>query len=189
MRFEYILPKPDMLLVFLQQLNAIFGYLFEHDLREFEVAAYQVLWDEYQLTVDSIIQAAEKSQNEALKDYFAPKNNNVLFNCTNEALFALKEEYNKRLDRYQEAVTFANYFERHTGLEHKAGVPKGGTFVLVYQPSSARYSPIIPEKDLRLVATASAKKQLADRKSYASAANLIERLNLGPAASKVLDAL
>src|SRR5690606_4647321 len=143
---------PDLLLVFLQQLNAIFAYLFKHDLREFEVDAYNALWADYQATVNSIIKESANSQNEILKDYFAPKNNNVLFNCANEELYAIKEEYNERLDRYQEAVTFAKYFEKHKGLEHKAGVPKGGTFVLVYQPPAARYSAVIPERDLRLVA-------------------------------------
>ncbi|WP_262248790.1 hypothetical protein [Parapedobacter soli] len=203
-RFEYILPKPDMLLVFLQQLNSIFAYLFENNLQEFEVDAYNALWDKYQSTVDTIIEASAKSENEDLKDFFDPKNNNVLFNCTNEELYAIKEEYNKRLVRYQEVVTFAKYFEKHKGLEHKAGVPKGGTFVLVYQPSPARYSPIIPEKGLQLIAqpagtslaTATAKplatstKLLAvNQKVYADAVNLIEQLKLGAEATKVLDAL
>lgn len=202
--FEYILPKPDMLLVFLQQLNAIFGYLFENDLKEFDVTAYNALWDKYQSTVGTIIKAAETSENEKLKNYFAPENNNVLFNCTNEELFALKEEYNKRLDRYQEAVTFAKYFEKHKGFEHKAGVPKGGTFVLVYQPAAPRYSTIIPDRDLQFVAqpieisrpiattkiqTATTKLLASDRKIYTDAVSLIERLNLGSVASKVLDEL
>ncbi len=189
--FEYILPKPDILLVFLQQLNAIFGYLFEHDLREFDVTAYHKLWDEYQSTVEGVIEAAKKSENEELKDYFAPKNNNVLFNCTNEELFALKEEYSKRLERYQEAVTFAKYFEKHKGFEHKAGVPKGGTFILVYQPPAAGHSTIIPERELRFVAQPieAGRKLTSDRRTYTDAVSLIERLNLGSEASKVLDAL
>ncbi|WP_188504563.1 hypothetical protein [Parapedobacter pyrenivorans] len=206
--FEYVLPKPDLLLVFLQQLNAILGYLFEHDLPDFKVDAYNALWADYQSTVNSIIKESANSQNEALKEYFAPKNNNVLFNCANEELYAIREEYNERLNRYQEAVTFAKYFEKHKGLEHKAGVPKGGTFVLVYQPPAARYSAIIPERDLRLVAqpiegsqlvksTAAATKAIAantmllgsNRKIYTDAVSLIEQLNLGTAASKVLDAL
>src|SRR5690606_2226541 len=162
--------------------------LFENDLREFDVDAYNKLWAEYESTVNSIIKESANSQNEELKAYFAPKNNNVLFNCANEELYAIKEEYNERLKRYQEATTFARYFERHKGLEHKAGVPKGGTFILVYQPSPARYSPIIPEKGLQLIAqpagtslaTATAKplatstKLLAvNQKVYADAVNLI----------------
>jgi len=206
--FEYVLPKPDLLLVFLQQLNTIFAYLFEHDLREFEVDAYNALWADYQATVNSIIKESANSQNEVLKDYFAPKNNNVLFNCANEELYAMREEYNERLNRYQEAVTFAKYFEKHKGLEHKAGVTKGGTFVLVYQPPAARYSAVIPERDLRLVAKpiessrsiksaavtdkttmASAKLLGSTRKVYTEAVSLIEKLNLGTDATKVLDAL
>ncbi|GGC44611.1 hypothetical protein GCM10011386_41140 [Parapedobacter defluvii] len=212
--FEYVLPKPDLLLVFLQRLNAIFGYLFENDLREFDVDAYNKLWAEYESTVNSIIKESANSQNEELKAYFAPKNNNVLFNCANEELYAIKEEYNERLKQYQEATTFARYFERHKGLEHKAGVPKGGTFVLVYQPSAPRYTAVIPEKEIRLVdrltdvvkeepAETITKKDtgrlLKDTKSasllssatvkYADTVSLIEKLGLGADATKVLDAL
>lgn len=196
--FEYVLPKPDLLLVFLQRLNAIFGYLFENDLREFDVDAYNKLWAEYESTVNSIIKESANSQNEELKAYFAPKNNNVLFNCANEELYAIKEEYNERLKRYQEATTFARYFERHKGLEHKAGVPKGGTFVLVYQPSAPRYTATIPEKEIRLMdrladlgreepAETTIKKEVGYR--YADTVSLIEKLGLGADATKVLDAL
>jgi len=212
--FEYVLPKPDLLLVFLQRLNAIFGYLFENDLREFDIDAYDKLWAEYESTVNSIIKESANSQNEELKAYFAPKNNNVLFNCANEELYAVKEEYNERIKQYQEAATFARYFERHRGLEHKAGVPKGGTFVLVYQPSAPRYTAVIPEKEIRVVdrfadvvreepAETTTKKEtgrlLKDTKSapllssatmkYADTVSLIEKLGLGADATKVLDAL
>lgn len=201
--FEYVLPKPDLLLVFLQRLNAIFGYLFENDLREFDVDAYNKLWAEYESTVNSIIKESANSQNEELKAYFAPKNNNVLFNCANEELYAIKEEYNERLKRYQEATTFARYFERHKGLEHKAGVPKGGTFVLVYQPSAPRYTATIPEKEIRLVdrltdvreqpAETTFKKEtgrlVKNTMKYADTVSLIEKLGLGADATKVLDAL
>ncbi len=178
-RFEYILPKPDLLLVFLQRLNAIFAYLFEHGLDEFDVDAYGKLWADYLATVNSIIKESANGQNEELKAYFAPKNNNVLFNCANEELYAIKEEYQGRLARYQEAVTFAKYVDKHKGLEHKAGVPKGGTFVLVYQPAAPRYTAVIPDRDIR-------KPNLL---LYADTVSLIERLGLGADASKVLDAL
>lgn len=132
--FEYALARPDLLVVFLQQLNKIIGYLIQHDLHMFDTVAYRALWNLYQDTVNSIIAEAPNSQDERIKDYFSPQNTDVLFACVNEELFALKEEYAGRLERYQEAVTFASYFEKHKGLEHKAGVPKGGTFVLVYEP-------------------------------------------------------
>src|SRR5690606_28780335 len=94
--------------------------------------------------------------------------------------------------------TFARYFERHKGLEHKAGVPKGGTFVLVYQPSAPRYTATIPEKEIRLMdrladlgreepAETTIKKEVGYR--YADTVSLIEKLGLGADATKVLDAL
>ena len=52
--------------------------------------------------------------------------------CIDERLQVLKDEYNRRLTQYQQQHTFLNYYKAHPGLEHKAGVPKGGTLVLVY---------------------------------------------------------
>lgn len=52
--------------------------------------------------------------------------------CIDERLQTLVEEYMRRLQMYQLQSTFLNYYRKHPGLEHKAGVPKGGTFVVVY---------------------------------------------------------
>lgn len=52
--------------------------------------------------------------------------------CIDERIQTLLEEYTKRLKVFQAQNTFINYYKKHPGLEHKAGVPKGGTFVLVY---------------------------------------------------------
>jgi hypothetical protein len=52
--------------------------------------------------------------------------------CLLEELLMLRKEYERRLQLYESQLEFANYFLKHPGLEHKAGVPKGGTFVLVY---------------------------------------------------------
>jgi hypothetical protein len=52
--------------------------------------------------------------------------------CIDDRLKVLVTEYNNRLTNYQQQLNFLTYFKNHTGLEHKAGVPKGGTFVLVY---------------------------------------------------------
>jgi len=52
--------------------------------------------------------------------------------CIDERLQTLIDEYDRRLRLFQAQNTFINYYKKHPGLEHKAGVPKGGTFVLVY---------------------------------------------------------
>ncbi|SDT58085.1 hypothetical protein SAMN05216490_4149 [Mucilaginibacter mallensis] len=56
--------------------------------------------------------------------------------CVDERIDVLKREYMLRLRNYQQQLTFFNYYKKHPGLEHKAGVPKGGTFVLVYDGES-----------------------------------------------------
>lgn len=60
--------------------------------------------------------------------------------CIDERLQVLKTEYTTRLNQYQQQLVFLSYYKNHTGLEHKAGVPKGGTFVLVYHTAPATTS-------------------------------------------------
>jgi hypothetical protein len=52
--------------------------------------------------------------------------------CLEERMQVLVNEYTNRLTNYQQQLSFLNYYKNHPGLEHKAGVPKGGTLVLVY---------------------------------------------------------
>lgn len=46
------------------------------------------------------------------------------------------EEANLRWQKTYKDLFFSTYIKKHSGLEHKAGVTKGGTFVLVYVDSS-----------------------------------------------------
>jgi hypothetical protein len=63
--------------------------------------------------------------------------------CQLEKLQALKRGYQSRLQKLQQSMLFANYLADHPGLDHKAGVPRGGTFVLVYyeKPAATAGSP------------------------------------------------
>ena len=63
-----------------------------------------------------------------------------VYDCMDERLQTLQSEYASRLQQYQNQLNFLNYYNKHYGLEHKAGVPKGGTFVLVYHPAAATQS-------------------------------------------------
>jgi hypothetical protein len=56
----------------------------------------------------------------------------ILNLCFVEQVEALKSEYNRRMAQYRLAKNFSYYFKTHGGIEHKAGVPRGGTFILVY---------------------------------------------------------
>ena len=56
----------------------------------------------------------------------------ILNLCFVEQVEALKSEFNRRMAQYRLAKNFSYYFKTHGGIEHKAGVPRGGTFILVY---------------------------------------------------------
>jgi hypothetical protein len=45
----------------------------------------------------------------------------------------IKQAYDAYIREFEEKLTFGNYFQKHPGLEHAAGVTRGGTFVLVYK--------------------------------------------------------
>ncbi|HYE54394.1 MAG TPA: hypothetical protein VD996_06105, partial [Chitinophagaceae bacterium] len=56
----------------------------------------------------------------------------LLHVCTSRSLEALQAEYAERLTRVRGLTQLSKFVEKHPGIEHKGGVPKGGTFVLVY---------------------------------------------------------
>lgn len=60
------------------------------------------------------------------------------YSCIDDRLEALKNEFLKRQREMLTLRNLMNYFERHPGMEHKAGVPKGGTFILVYHETPRR---------------------------------------------------
>jgi len=69
---------------------------------------------------------------------FAVRIHVLLHACLDERFEALKKEYERRKKELQLLTNFMNYFKRNPGMEHKAGVPKGGTFILVYHETPPR---------------------------------------------------
>jgi hypothetical protein len=65
---------------------------------------------------------------EELIDHF----DQVLYACNLDAVKALHEEYLRRLRELKQQQILGHFLRQHPGIQHKAGVPLGGTFVLVY---------------------------------------------------------
>lgn len=61
----------------------------------------------------------------------------IVFRCRLDPLESLAAEYERRLRDVKQAQFLAHYAQHHPGLQHAAGVPLGGTFVLVYHQSPA----------------------------------------------------
>ena len=56
----------------------------------------------------------------------------IVFRCRLDPFEALAEEYKRRVREVKQAQFLGHFLERHPGIQHKAGVPLGGTFILVY---------------------------------------------------------
>ena len=60
----------------------------------------------------------------------------IVFRCRLDPFEALAEEYKRRVRDVKHAQFLEHFLERHPGIQHKAGVPLGGTFILVYHELS-----------------------------------------------------
>ncbi|WP_413667095.1 hypothetical protein ACEN9X_21530 [Mucilaginibacter sp. Mucisp86] len=70
--------------------------------------------------------------------------------CAGQALAVILKEIQDRKAKLLAQLTFSAYAANHTGLEHLAGVPAGGTFVMVYATTMTTPSPTIPPNTLSL---------------------------------------
>jgi hypothetical protein len=74
---------------------------------------------------------AELSQflpEEDLIDHF----DQVLFACKLEPLRSINDEYKRRVKEIKQKQFLSNFLQDNPGIQHKAGVTMGGTFILVY---------------------------------------------------------
>lgn len=56
----------------------------------------------------------------------------ILFNCKLEAVKAVHDEYTRRLGELKKRQFLSSFLQQHPGIQHKAGVPMGGTFLIIY---------------------------------------------------------
>ncbi|MCX6218600.1 hypothetical protein [Spirosoma sp.] len=56
----------------------------------------------------------------------------ILFTCKLEPIRSLIDEYKQRLKELKQKQFLSNFLQNNPGIQHKAGVPLGGTFILVY---------------------------------------------------------
>ena len=76
---------------------------------------------------------------EDLIDHF----DQVLFSCKFDPIKAAHEEYIHRIRKVKEKQFLSFFLQKYPGIQHKAGVPLGGTFIIVYHEDPA---PIVTER-------------------------------------------
>jgi hypothetical protein len=100
------------------------------DIRQLDFAAFG---DRYRSLVEVARQMDEFRREGA---YDAPglsdRLDDIVFRCRLDPFEALAEEYKRRVREVKQAQFLGHFLERHPGIQHKAGVPIGGTFILVY---------------------------------------------------------
>jgi hypothetical protein len=70
----------------------------------------------------------EYAPEEELIDYF----DHLLFACKLDPIQAIHAEFERRKRRLRDQLLLTNFIRQHPGIQHKAGVPSGGTFIVVY---------------------------------------------------------
>ncbi|GGF39483.1 PKD domain-containing protein [Echinicola rosea] len=85
--------------------------------------------------------------------------------CADEKLAVLRKEIDVRKKNILESLQLHKFVEHHPGLDHRAGVSKGGTFVMVYYSSPSEKAAKVPEstKDLAIAVS----NEFDDRKKVA----------------------
>lgn len=86
-------------------------------------------------------QAANRVTNDiggfAAKEDFIDLCDGLLFGSKLDAFGAVHDEYRRRLAELRKRQFLAPFLADHPGIQHKAGVPIGGTFILVYHGDPA----------------------------------------------------
>ena len=93
--------------------------------------------------------------------------------CSGKKLQVLLEEISKRKESILLRLQLSKFVEKHPGLEHKAGVEPGGTFVLVYLNKKATKTPAKDSENVVERIPLSLADSININRSVASSVNLV----------------
>jgi len=72
------------------------------------------------------------SQTQVDVDEFQDQIDMFLSMCKLDPIQSVYEEMKRRIQRLRDNLLFSKFIQQHPGIQHKAGVPLGGTFIVVY---------------------------------------------------------
>jgi len=110
-------------------------------LAQFPFDAYQLRHRELLVLARQLLEQLRKVQlvaNEQIRDWhwlleeLIDHLDAILRTCKIDAIESLIDTFRKRVEAIQQQLLFGNYIRKNPGINHKAGVPVGGTFILVY---------------------------------------------------------
>lgn len=107
----------------IDSIESMFAILMNNELADLNIISFKTAYDRYEKAIGSV-------ETRLLR--IGINTQIFLSTCIIEKLEALKNEYLRRTAQYRLAKNLGHYFDHHGGVEHKAGVPTGGTFILAY---------------------------------------------------------
>ena len=128
--------------------DALFNFLFNTKIQDITASAFTRLrenFDQQYLNLQTLVKSAEAAEFVKTTGLSISilKGCDCLI-CIAESILVILLEYLRRIKLYESQLEFLYYYQKHPGLEHKSGVPKGGTFVLVYHQEAAIVKQRIP---------------------------------------------
>lgn len=86
----------------------------------------------------------------------------LIYNCRTDAYKSITDEYIRRVKEVKQKQFLSHFLLHHPGIQHKAGVPVGGTFILVYHDAPDN---IFPKEDLDVYQEAQLKDEILPKVS------------------------
>lgn len=145
-RFAFI----QLIMAFLKEIDDVLQDTLLYSISDLPIENFSKNYGQ----MNSIAKKAVKMQGDAndvvtIEDYEALGRLNELLNlCLDTRVRELYVEYSNRVKAISIQKLFSNYSQNNGGIEHKAGVPIGGTFILLYTDSGKENGKhFINEKD------------------------------------------
>ena len=139
---------------FIDSVENLFAVSLNEELEDFDADVFSARYKSVMEIVDEIDDLGEELKKidptnegtaEILKNLksigfyeFAINIHAIRHICLDEKFEALKKTFENRKKELQLLNNFMHYLKKHPGIEHKAGVPNGGTFVMVYHETPPR---------------------------------------------------
>ncbi len=139
LRIQYPL---QMIALIEDAVQAIPDDLYELDYDDFK-AVYVKLLDkakEFKAKIEENL-ASDDFQAVGNEEDISDHLDRFVFDCNLMGFQVMYSEYRARVDKIEKQSLLSEYAKTHRGLEHTAGVPKGGTFVLVYHDENTASRP------------------------------------------------
>ncbi len=130
--------KITLLLANIEDVDAFIGKLRQNEgdyaLQQDTIRSYYDKLDK-----DGMMVLIPKKPDSGFTSEYSPMLERLKSCKCNDALnkiVVLVQKYRDQLDRLRDINNFSVYTKEHPGIQHKAGVPEGGTFIVVYKGSN-----------------------------------------------------